>query len=134
MTSPITAAIVEYGAKNILVTMGAIPLSLMGIIPGVAFEASGDPEIRTNFTIGTRYTPGKPAAHDGWREDYKVELVPVQANKFGKKSMYTSDFSTIWAAGNIRVFVIQQDEAATTYRELKYSDFVGIDLNKGLYD
>lgn len=134
MTSPITATIVEYGAKNILVNMGAIPLSLMGIIPGVAFEVSGDPEIRTNFRIGTRYTPGKQAAGDGWREDYKVELVPVQGGKFSKKSMYTSDFSTIWDEGHIRVFVIQQDGSNTTYRELKYSDFVDIDLNKGLYD
>ena len=134
MTSPITAAIVEFGSKNILVNMGAIPLSLMGIIPGVAFEVSGDPEVRTNFTIGTRYTPGKQAAHGGWREDYKVELVPVHGARFGTKSMYTSDFSTIWAKGHIRVYVIQQDGDKTTYSELKFSDYDGIDLNRGLYD
>ena len=134
MTSPITAAIVEYGPKNILVNMGAIQLSLMGFIPGVAFEVSGDPEVRANFTIGTRYTPGKKAGHDGWHEDYKVELVPVHADKFGMKSMYTSDFSAIWAEGHIRVYVIQQDGDETTYSELSYLDFVGIDLNKGLYD
>lgn len=134
MTSPITVAISDYGPKNILVNMGAIPLSLMGFIPGVAFEVSGDAEVRTNFTIGTRYTPGKQAAHDGWHEDYKVELVPVQAGKFGKKSMYTSDFSSIWGEGHIRVYVIQQDGDETTYSELSFLDFVGIDLNKGLYD
>ena len=129
MTSPITAAIVEFGSKNILVHMGAVPLSLMGLIPGVAFEVSGDPEVRTNFTIGTRYTPGKKAEGDGWHEDYKVELVPVHAGKFGKKSMYTSDFSAIWEDGHIRVYVIQQDGEKTTYRELEFWDFDGIDLN-----
>lgn len=130
MTSAITVAIVTFGSKNILVRKSAIPLSLMGIIPGIAFECSGEPEVYTNFTIGTRYTPGKQAEHDGWYEDYKVELIPTESRAFGKKSMYTSDFSSIWEEGSIEVFCIRQDGDEVTYQKLKFEDFNKIDLNK----
>lgn len=132
MTSAITVAIHVFGSKNILVRMRAIPLSLMGFIPGVAFENSDELKVRTNFTIGARYAPGKKG-DSGWIEDYKVEFVPLDSGFGKKKSMYTSDFSSSWEAGHAQVFSIHQDGDEVSYRELQLIDFEDIDLNRGLY-
>lgn len=133
MTSAITSAVAEFGAKNIMVRLECEAHRRVRLgFTTVMVAAYDEPGVYVNFLVGTRWSPGVRSTFNGRAEDYKIELI----SKYDKynRSFYTSDLSSIWRDGHAEVFVIQQDGEEQTYRKLNCRDFSNIELNDNVED
>jgi len=92
----------EYGVRNLRIFAPMSRLQYIGLIPGIAFRTSDQPEVETEcFISEDRYKVD---------ENYKVTLQAMKP-EYGSHHFYQSDFDTIVrdSEDRYRIYVLTID-------------------------